>query len=316
MLLALRALKLGDLLAAVPALRALARAFPDEERVLAAPGWLAPLALHTETVHRVVDTTPLATLDPSLHDADLAVNLHGRGPQSTAILAAARPRELVAFDLAGQPAWRDDEHERARWCRLLSESGIYADPDDLLLPAPAAAPPAIAVGSTVIHPGASTASRRWPADRWAAVAAHLSTAGRTVVVTGDATEVGLAHEVARGAGLPSEVVLAGVTGILGLLAVVGGASQVLCGDTGVAHVASALGTPSVVLFGPTPPLLWGPPASGPHTVLWSGRRGDPAAERPDAGLLDISVDDVLHAAAVAPPRRTDELTSGAPRASG
>jgi ADP-heptose:LPS heptosyltransferase len=74
------------------------------------------------------------------------------------------------------------------------------------------------------------------------------------------------------------------------------AGRVLCGDTGVAHLATAYGTPSVVLFGPTPPSEWGPPPGRTrHRVLWSGGRGDPHAATPDAGLLAITVDDVLGA---------------------
>jgi ADP-heptose:LPS heptosyltransferase len=300
MLVVLRALKLGDLLTAVPALRALARAFPDEERVLAAPAGLAPLALHTGTVDRVVDTAPLAPLDPSLRGAAVAVNLHGRGPESTALLAATGPQRLIAFDQPGQPAWRPDEHERARWCRLLAGSGSPADPDDLHVAGPDVPPPLAAVGATVIHPGASTASRRWPVERWAAVVRALHEAGRKVAVTGDRSEVELAVDVAQRAGLDDSCVLAGATSVMELLSVVGAACQVLCGDTGVAHVASALGTPSVVLFGPTPPSLWGPPASGPHQVLWTGTSGDPHADRPDPGLLAITVDDVLRAVDSAP----------------
>jgi uncharacterized protein YjbJ (UPF0337 family) len=54
--------------------------------------------------------------------------------------------------------------------------------------------------------------------------------------------------------------------------------------------------PSVVLFGPTPPAEWGPPPDRPwHRALWAGRRGDPHAKAPDAGLLAISVEDVLAA---------------------
>ena len=137
----LRALKLGDLLAAVPALRGLARAFPDHRRVLAAPGWLAPLALHTATVDEVVDTAPLAPLSDALHGADVAVNLHGRGPESTATLAATSPGRLVAFGLPGLAEWDEEEHERHRWCRLLGSAGIDADPGDVTLPRPDVAVP-------------------------------------------------------------------------------------------------------------------------------------------------------------------------------
>ena len=54
-LVVLRALGLGDLLTAVPALRALACAYPRHRRILAAPAWLAPLALHTGAVDVVHD---------------------------------------------------------------------------------------------------------------------------------------------------------------------------------------------------------------------------------------------------------------------
>ena len=64
----------------------------------------------------------------------------------------------------------------------------------------------------------------------------------------------------------------------------------------MAHLATAYGIPSVVLFGPTPPSEWGPPPDRPrHRVLWSGTRGDPHAAAPDAGLLAITVQDVLDA---------------------
>jgi hypothetical protein len=54
----------------------------------------------------------------------------------------------------------------------------------------------------------------------------------------------------------------------------------------------------VVLFGPTPPAEWGPPPERDgHVVLHRGGRGDPHADEPDAGLLAITVADVLAAAA-------------------
>jgi ADP-heptose:LPS heptosyltransferase len=298
----LRALKLGDFLTAVPALRALARALPDHERVLAAPGWLEPLVRHSATVDRLVDTPGLVALDPSLHGADVAVNLHGRGSRSTALLAATSPARLLSYGLAGGPAWRRDEHERERWCRLLREYAMPAAAGDLHLDPPDVEAPARAIGATLLHPGASSEARRWPLARWAAVARSELEAGRCVALTGNADESGLAMEVARQAGLDSDAVLAGRTDLLHLLAAVAVAGRVVSGDTGVAHVASAMGTPSVVLFGPTSPALWGPPASAPHLALWTGRSGDPHASRPDAGLLALTVDDVLQALASLPTR--------------
>jgi ADP-heptose:LPS heptosyltransferase len=288
--LAYRALGLGDFLTGVPALRALARAFPDHHHVLAAPKAFAPLADLTGAVDEVVDTAPLGAAPAG---ADVAVNLHGRGPQSTRALRAARPRRLIAFGEGGV-RWRADEHEVARWCRLLEESGIPADPGALELPPPSVAAP-VAPGGTVIHPGAASPARRWPPERWAAVARAELEAGRRVIVTGSAAERDLAAAIARDAG-DAAIVLAGETDLLGLAATVAGAGRVVCGDTGVAHLATAFGTASVVLFGPTPPSEWGPPPDRPqHQVLWAGTRGDPHAPRPDPGLLAIGVDDVLGA---------------------
>lgn len=307
----LRALGLGDLLTAVPALRALAAAFPAHRRVLAAPASLAPLAMLSGAVDGVVDTGPLTPLGRELVDADVAVNLHGRGPESHRVLMGARPRRMIAFthpevpETFGCPDWHEEEHEVVRWCRLLRENGIPADPADLDLTRPAVTP-AATDQATVIHPGAASPARRWPPERWARVAAREAAAGRPVVVTGGVNEVPLAREVARRAGLSEGAVVAGTTDLLALASVVGRARRLLCADTGVAHLATALRTPSVVLFGPVPPSRWGPPPERRwHRALWAGRVGDPHGDRPDPGLLRISVDDVLEALETLPDAKRD-----------
>jgi ADP-heptose:LPS heptosyltransferase len=295
----LRALGLGDLLTAVPALRAVRRAFPDARVTLAAPGVLRPLALLTGAVDDLSAVAPLAPLPAELHGADVAVNLHGSGPQSTALLRATGPRRLVSYGVAGGPAWRAAEHEVQRWCRLLTQSGVPAEPSDLSLPAPP--PPAgVPAGAVLVHPGAAQASRRWPAERWAEVARALSAQGRHVVLTGGPDEQALGQRVAATAGLPGDRVLAGRTDLTALAAVVAHAGLLLSSDTGVAHLATAFGTPSVVLFGPTPPALWGPPPErARHRVLWAGRTGDNFASEPDPGLLELQVPQVLAAAELA-----------------
>lgn len=288
----LRALGLGDLLTGVPAMRAVRRAFPEAEVVLAAPGALRELALHTGAVDEVVDVAPLAPLPPSCASPDLAVNLHGRGPQSTEVLRAVGPRRLVSYGLAGGPRWRPDEHEVRRWCRLLDESGVPADPADLLLPPVAV--PAPVTGAVLVHPGAAQLSRSWPVERWVQVVRALHADGCDVRVTGGPAEQDLAARVARDAGLPPENVLAGRTGLLELTALMGRSRLLVSVDTGVAHLATAVGTPSVVLFGPTSPALWGPPLDRPqHRTLWAGRTGDNFAAAPDPGLLELTVAQVV-----------------------
>ena len=303
-LLVLRALGLGDFLTAVPALRALRSGFPGHELVLAAPAALSPLVRLGRLADRLLPAEPLAPLPAPPGGLDVAVNLHGSGPESHRVLAALRPGRLLAFrhgdvpESDGGPAWRSDEHETRRWCRLLAAYGIAADPARLDLPPPAVGPPDVARGATVVHPGAASAARRWPAERFAAVARSERQNGRRVVVTGSRSEEPLARGVARLAGLGPDAVLAGETDVLRLARVVAGACRVVCGDTGVAHLATAFGTPSVVLFGPTPPALWGPPPErARHRALWAGRRGDPHGTAPDPGLLQIGVVDVLDALA-------------------
>ncbi|MDU0289185.1 glycosyltransferase family 9 protein [Saccharothrix longispora] len=273
-ILVLRALGLGDLLTAVPALRGLRRAHPDAEITLAAPGWLADAVARIDAVDALLPTEGLVPID--YESPDLAVNLHGRGPQSTELLRATRPERLITH--GAHVPWAGRQHEVVRWCRLLAQFGIPCDPDDLHLP------PRPRNGAIVVHPGASHGSRRWPAARYAAVVREL---GPGVVVTGSPAEAALVRAVGRGHSRIGD--------LGGLLDLVAGAKLVVCGDTGVAHVATAYRTPSVVLFGPVPPALWGP-RSGPHRVLWHGTTGDTFADRPDPGLLKIGVGDVLSAA--------------------
>ena len=302
LLVALRPLGLGDLLTAVPALRALADAFPDHRKVLAGPAVLEPLVTMIGAVDEVVPTEPLVDLASSLRGADVAVDLHGKGPASHRVLLASRPLRLIAFEnpavdeSAGFPEWRDDEHEVNRWCRLLEESGIPADPRRLDLKPPAGPVGNVVPGAILIHPGAAFPARRWPPERWAEVARSVVDAGAQVVITGGPDEVELALGVARRAGLPASSVYAGRTDLRHLARLVAAAARVVCTDTGVAHLATALRTPSVVLFGPTSPRHWGPPPDRPwHRVLWKGTTGDPHGATPDPGLLALTVDDVLGA---------------------
>ena len=293
MILVLRALGLGDFLTGVPAYRALRRALPDQRLVLAAPEQWSALAALTGAIDEVLPTPGLTPLRWDRPPPDVAVNLHGRGPRSHRLLDALGPRRRIGFREAGWdgPEWTDAEHETDRWSRMLAWHGVVADPTDLLLPPPAE--PSPAPGAVVIHPGAAYGCRRWPAERFAAVAERLARAGHRVVVTGSDAERPIAVQVGGDWG----TVLAGRTDPGTLAALVAHASLVVSGDTGVGHLATAFGTPSVLLFGPTPPAWWGPRTGGPHQVLWHRDLvlGDKWAHQPDPALLAITVEEVLAA---------------------
>jgi ADP-heptose:LPS heptosyltransferase len=295
----LRALGLGDFLTGVPAYRAVRRAFPRHRVVLAAPAALAPLVPLTGAVDELLPTGELEPIGWAGPAPAVGIDLHGRGPASHRLVAALRPHRLVVFGgehaggFAG-PVWRADEHEVARWCRLCIESGIPADPADLVLRSPGGTSPSF----TLVHPGAAAPGRRWPPDRFATVARQLAARDHEVRVTGSEAERGLASHVAQLAGLPERCVLAGRTSLAELAGLVASARLVVSGDTGMSHLATAFARPSVTLFGPVPPAEWGPPRRARHQMLWAGQHGyhgDPHGVELDPALAAITTEQVIQA---------------------
>jgi ADP-heptose:LPS heptosyltransferase len=294
----LRALGLGDLLTAIPALRGLRRHYPHARVILAAPTRYRDLALLTGAIDDVLPTAKLGDLTAMATPPALGVNLHGCGPQSIDHLLSWRPQSVITHahphhpDLPG-PRWSADLHEVDRWCALLEWAGIRCDAADVTLRRPRIVTDRH--GAVVIHPGASAPARQWPAERFAEVATALRDDGYEIVITGSTSEFDLAQEVARNARLPETAVMAGILDLPALTALISDSRLVVCGDTGVAHLAAACGTASVVLFGPTAPSRWGPRGPAPHLALWAGGVGDPHGDVPDANLLRIDVSRVLQA---------------------
>jgi len=300
---ALRALKLGDLLVAVPALKALRRALPNHRLLLATSAWLEPLIPLVPGLDGLIPAKGLDALLPiAPGTVDVAANLHGNGPESRGIVDALEARLTVQHALPGREglAWEDGILERERWVRLTGAFGMPGDADDVGLTTPAV--PSPAPGAAVVHVGAFYGSRQWPAARFGAVARALADEGRRVVFSGSEAERPRALEVARLGGFDEDAVLAGRMPLDAFAALVAHASLVVSADTGAAHLASAYRIPSVVLFGPAPPEEWGPPVSGPHLVLTHAelRVGDAFGADPDPALLAVTVDEVLDAVARLP----------------
>lgn len=110
----------------------------------------------------------------------------------------------------------------------------------------------------MLNPGANNDAKRWPPDRFAALADYLAAHhGMTVLINAGPSEHGLADVVASLCRDETDVIdlpkAAGRRGMtLGLLkGVLRKCRLLVTNDTGPRHIAAALGVPVVTLFGPT-----------------------------------------------------------------
>ena len=146
----------------------------------------------------------------------------------------------------------------------------------------------------LLSPGAGWGAKRWPADRYGAVARQLAIAGYSVVINTGPAEEYLAQQIAESGGGTARAL---TLDLPGLIAVTQRAALAIAGDTGPLHLASALGRPVVGIYGPTDPARNGP-FHGPGRVLRHPESVRDHARRsePEAGLLTITPQAVVEAA--------------------
>ena len=119
-----------------------------------------------------------------------------------------------------------------------------------------------------VAPGAEYGpAKRWPADRYAALARSLHAAdGAMVALLGSNGEAALCESIAAAAPGACRVV-AGKTSLLDAMALVAASRGLASNDSGLMHVAAAFGVPQVAVFGSTSPLHT-PPLNARARVLW------------------------------------------------
>ncbi len=118
------------------------------------------------------------------------------------------------------------------------------------------------VGSGDNFPG-----RRWPVDRFAAVADHLArAAGARVLLTGTEAEAPLVAECLARTRAPGED-LAGRLDVRELIELLARVDLVVSNDTAPAHLADAVGTPLLAIFGPNTPVRYGPRGPSSRTFF-------------------------------------------------
>lgn len=153
------------------------------------------------------------------------------------------------------------------------------------------------------NPGMRLPAKRWPPERFAAVAdALMARSGRQVVLVGGASDSPLSREIASVMkNQPLDLVGEMSWGELG--AFLQGCELFIGNDTGAMHLATAVGTPVVAIFGPSDPRCYGP-YGGEGTAIWHDvgcnpcfSRGRFNAECTEARcILSITVEEVVESA--------------------
>ena len=285
-----RALQLGDLLCAVPALRALRAALPQAEITLIGLPWARDFA---RRFHPYVDDFLYFPGAPGLIERkpargeyeafvavararrfDLAVQLHGDGSHSNAVVQALGARFVLGCHPPGSTvadtdyslSYPEDLPEIHRLLAPLAHAGIAPRGDHLEFPIEAEDHAALALAwpgrgarhsYVCLHPGARLHTRRWPAAYFAQIADACADAGYLPVLTGSLEERPLVDAVLLRMRRPC-VNLCGRTGLGAFAALLRDARLVVCNDTGTSHVTAAVGTPSIVLYSGSAPDRWAP----------------------------------------------------------
>ncbi|WP_210508618.1 glycosyltransferase family 9 protein [Naasia sp. SYSU D00057] len=280
----LRAGNLGDLLFAMPALDALRQCYPDARiTLLGMPAHAALLRDRPGPVDEVVvlpvsegvrlspgtepDPNEVAEFAARMRERrfDLGVQVHGGGRYSNPFLTRLGARVTAglrtpdADPLDRTVPYRYYQHEVLRALEVVGLVGarpatlepvLTATDDDVARAAELLGngPPVLA-----IHPSATDPRRRWPADRFGAIAARATGRGVRVVVLGAEGEEELADAVVQAAiadGAPEGGVrsLAGLGDLGQLVGILDQAVALVGNDSGPRHLAQAVGCPTVGLY--------------------------------------------------------------------
>lgn len=281
----------GDAVMTVPALRELRRLLPRAHITLATRPWAEGIFAGADFLEDILvleetKGTTRAVLREARRWRARRFDLTIIFPNAFAaglVAALARIPSRLGYGTQGRgpllthrirvPEWRAKRHEVFYYLNLVAElerllyGTTTVEEREPLLTLPVSEPRVgeargllreygARPGRTLVAlcPGSTNSrAKRWPAERFAALADMLTErAGADIVLVGAREELDITEEVARlMRGRP--VVLTGRTDLAQTAAVLRAADLLVTNDTGPAHVAAAVGCPVVVIFGPTNP---------------------------------------------------------------
>lgn len=295
-----RALQLGDMLNAVPALRALRATLRDSRIALVGLPWEEDFVKRFRSYldeficfpgvpgfpEQPADITRIPSFLSQMQakEIDLAIQMQGSGDIANTVMSLWGTKHMAGFYLPGQYcpdpdtflAYPDDEPEIWRHLRLMEFLGMPLQGDELEFPLFEADWQQfdqlkqqfhLQKDYICIHPGARKSDRRWPVENFAHVADGLAALGLQIVLTGSKDEARLTAATALNIKSPA-VDLGGKTSLGVLGALISRARLLLSNDTGVSHIANAVKTPSVVLFSVPDMDRWAPKDKQLHRILW------------------------------------------------
>ncbi len=314
----LRALQLGDMLCAVPALRAVRSAFPDARITLIGLPWAEALVERFDRyLDDFIEFPGFAGLSGKVSQAqrfpgflaeiksrqyDLALQMHDAGSITNSLVMSFGARQTAGFHEMGQHIpeegnfmlYPEEEPEVWRHLRLLEYLCIPLQGDDLEFPLnerdweefhEVENQYNLKRGQyAVIHAGSRQAERRWSIDRFAALGDELAARGLDIVLTGTSEECTLTKALA--VQMQTRAVnLAGQTSLGCLAALLSASRLVVSNDTGVSHLAEALDIPSLVMFTAPDVARWAPRNKDLHRILVNAASVDPVTAFHEADEL-------------------------------
>jgi len=153
----------------------------------------------------------------------------------------------------------------------------------------------------VLSPTNEFYTKRWPADRYAAIAGYFAARGVQVAATGAPTDEQREQLALLSKAIPdARIIELSSLNIGELIALIAGASIFVGNDSGPAHIAAALKVPCAVLFGPASSVRWSP-WKAPSQLVQNFFACNPCAmytceafDEPKC-ILSITVDQVIEA---------------------
>ena len=249
--------------------------------------WSAPLPELMPEREPLNDAIPGFLREARDREADLALQLHGSGRITNALVARFGARSRAGFfeSSSSVPAdgtfipWPSVGYEAQRLLTLVRALGVETRGEWLEFPVREDDEAELRTlareggwtlergGYVCIHAGARRPAKRWPPERFAAVGDALAERGLQVVLTGTSAESAITGAVAA-AMRHRAVDAAGPMSIGALAALMRDSRFVVCNDTGVSHLAAALRVPSVVVFLAADPDRWAPLDEARHRALY------------------------------------------------